>query len=493
MESFAPAVLTQQKPFGDQPAAATLQQPLPHRFPEELPRSAAFRIRINNGITSFMEESTIHEIQQLDVLEHIAAHHTSFELSGPVDVEIEILTPRDASESPTAAPFVRPLSRGIRGTMHGDNILRITLAGPENLQIEIDGQPLLYIYALPTAPAAPTGPRVRRFEGGKIHNVGLLHLKEGETCWIDAGAVVRGSIRSERTAHVRVGGYGILDGSYWVETENRRRKSLVLDHCRHARIETILMLSPCHWMVVLGGCADIEIHGVRQIAFDISSDGIDICGSRRIHITGCCLHNGDDNIAIKAIHNRSGQDDRVPVGFPDEDWKGNVEDVLVENCTFYNIKGGSSMEIGYETSTDHIRNIRFRNIDVIAVHEFGSVFGIHNGDRACVENVEWDDIRVEHHYDKLIDIRVVKSRWNLDPGRGYVRNITLRNIRVVQSPFNSGYTLSVISGYDAQHPVSNVLIDHFELGGRVVHSADELDLVSRHLQGLKFSNGSIAA
>ncbi len=46
---------------------------------------------------------------------------------------------------------------------------------------------------------------------------------------------------------------------------------------------------------------------------------------------------------------------------------------MVSGCMFYNTHGGSAMEIGYETITDHIRNIRFEDIDVLAVHQFGSV------------------------------------------------------------------------------------------------------------------------
>ena len=225
---------------------------------------------------------------------------------------------------------------------------------------------------------------------------------------------------------------------------------------------------------------------VRQIADDMSSDGIDIAGSKRIRISGCCLHNGDDNIAIKAICNKSGEDDRVPPGFPDEDWKGPVEDVVVSGCSFYNIHGGSAMEIGYETSTDHIRNIRFENIDVIAVHNFGSVFGIHNGDRARVENVVWDDIRVDHHFDTLIDIRVLKSRWNVDAERGGVNNAVLRNVKARQTIHNAGYTVSIICGYDAEHPVTGVTFENVELGGRPVRNADDLDLVTRHVHGIQF-------
>ncbi len=48
----------------------------------------------------------------------------------------------------------------------------------------------------------------------------------------------------------------------------------------------------------------------------MSSDGIDIAGSRRVRISGCCLHNGDDNIAIKAICNKAGWMTASPSDFP---------------------------------------------------------------------------------------------------------------------------------------------------------------------------------
>jgi len=443
--------------------------PIPHFYPPSLPRSTAYRATVN-GVP-------------LDVLVHPAAEHTSFECAGDVTVEID-------AEGLDNNVKVRPLRLGIETRVSGNRVT-FTVRGPQNLQVEIAGKPLLYIYAMPPAETVPEGPKVRRFEGGKIHEAGLIVLGEGETCWIEAGAVVRGSIRAAGVSGVRIGGYGILDGSYWPEREGRCRKALVLDHCRQARVETLLMLGPSSWMVVLGACEDIVVAGVRQIAREFGSDGIDIAGSKRVRVTGCCLHNGDDNIAIKAISNRSGQDERVPLGFPDEDWKGTVEDVVVTGCIFYNINGGTAMEIGYETSTDHIRNIRFEDIDVLAVHEFGAVFGIHNGDRAHVENVVWDNIRVEHHFDTLVDIRTLKSRWNVDAERGGISKITIRNVKALQTIHNAGYTVSIISGYDAAHPVTGVTFEDFELGGRLVRNADDLDLVTRHAHGITFRKASV--
>jgi hypothetical protein len=444
--------------------------PYPHFFAPSLARSAVFRGLVD-GVP-------------LDILAHPAADHTSFECTGEVAVELTVSGLKGVSV------VVRPLRLGIKARVTGDRVA-FNIPGPQNLQIEVNGKPRLYVYALPPAPPTPRGPSVRVFASGEVHEVGLLLLGEGETCWIEAGAVVRGSIRAAGVSGVRIGGYGILDGGYWLEHEGRRRKALVLDHCRDASVETILMLSPCHWMVVLGACEAVSVTGVRQIANDMSSDGIDIAGSRRVRVSGCCLHNGDDNIAIKAIGNTSGEDERVPLGFPDEDWKGTVEDVVVSRCTFYNTHGGSAMEIGYETSTDHIRNIRFEDIDVLAVHEFGAVFGIHNGDRAMVENIVWDNIRVEHHFDTLVDIRVLRSRWNVDAKRGGVRNITMRNVKALQSPYNEGYTVSIISGYDADHPVTGVMFENFELGGRIMLNADALDLVTRNAHKIMFRESSV--
>ncbi len=438
--------------------------PLAHLYPSSLPRSTRFRAAAQ-GVP-------------LDVLAHPSADHTSFECDGPVVVEIE------CDEKPVDVK-VRPLRLGIEPQIEGNRITFLA-PGPQALQVEVDGCHLLYVYALAPARTTPQGPNVRVFRSGVVHEAGLIVLKDGETCWIEAGAVVRGSIRAADGSGFHIGGYGILDGGYWPEHEGRCRKALVLDHCRSSRVEDILMLGPSSWMLVLGASEDITVKGIRQIAGDMSSDGIDIAGSRRVRISGCCLHNGDDNIAIKAICNKSGMDDRVPLGFPDEDWDRTVEDVVVSGCMFYNTHGGSAMEIGYETITEHIRNIRFEDIDVLAVHQFGSVFGIHNGDRARVEDIVWDDIRIEHHFDTLIDFRVLRSRWNVDAERGFIRNIQIRNVDALQSVHNPGYTVSIISGYDADHPVTGVTVENFVLGGKPVRSADDLDLVTRHAHGITF-------
>lgn len=144
------------------------------------------------------------------------------------------------------------------------------------------------------------------------------------------------------------------------------------------------------------------------------------------------------------------------------------------------------MEIGHELRTNSIKNIRFINCDILGVHGFGGIFGIHNADHATVSDVLYENIRVEHHYNKLIDLKVVKSMWGKDTERGKVRNVIFRNIDVDMTIFNPGYSMSLIGGYDANHTIENVTFDNFKVQGVKMMNADQLDLYTKQTFGLKF-------
>ncbi len=256
--------------------------------------------------------------------------------------------------------------------------------------------------------------------------------------------------------------------------------SILLEGCENARIENLTMIEPSSWMLVLGGCDGVEIENVHQIGEVMSSDGIDIVGSRNVTVRNCFQRNNDDCIAVKAVnYHEQGVDSSV-------DWRRNVENIVVEGCVFVNDRGGNAVEIGFETQCDSMKNITFRNCDVLSVHGSGAAFSIHNGDCAIVENVLYKDIRVEHHYDKLIDLRVVDSVYRRDEAFGHIRNITFRNIRVYRQPYNMGYTTSIIGGINAQHAIDNVVIEDFYYNEDKVTNADTLDLYVKHAHNIEF-------
>jgi hypothetical protein len=438
---------------------------LPHRFPADAsPRATDIRLNVLG--------------QNLDVMRHIAADYTSFECDGPLEVTVDFI---EALSAPSV--ILRPLRHGVNVTRVAANQARFTLPGPGHYQLQVPGRPVLYLYAMAPASPAPSGPKVRRFAAGRVYEEGAIHLHDGETLWIEPGAVVRGHVITRDARDVRIGGGGVLQGAHW-PADSVRSNNVLFAGCRDVLVEDLLITTEANWMLVLGGCEGVRVNRLRQIGHGHGTDGIDIVGSRDVTITGCCLHNGDDNIAIKAIDFSANLSHH---GSPGENFTDPVERVRVSGCVFFNNCGGSAMEIGYETRTERISDIVFEDIDVLGVHEFGSVFGIHNGDRATVQNIRWRNIRVEHHYDKLIDFRILKSRWNFDPVRGHIRDVVISDVVVHQSIYNPGYTVSVIAGHDRDHDVQGVRLENFHLGGIHVLNADQLDLVTRHAHGVTFA------
>lgn len=400
------------------------------------------------------------------------ADFVAFGADGPVQIEVTL--PPGAG-----AATVHPLRQGIAAERMGDTLC-FTLPGAGNYLVQVDGLNPLFLYVNPLDLRLPqAGPNARRIPAGTVAEADGLTLRSGETLCIEPGAVLRGTVRVSNAENVTICGGGILDGG-WVDAEGKpgeRTRLLVAEGCRDVTIRDILLIQPKSWMLVLGACRDVLIQNVREIGQVISSDGIDVCGSQNVLIENCCLRNNDDCIVIKSCPGDS------PVGV---DWRGNVENITARGCVLWNAEAGNALEIGHELQAEHIRGIRFEDIDIICVHGHGAPFSIHNGDRALVENVVYENIRVEHHFDKLIDFRIIKSRFNRDESRGQARNITLRNIEVTESEFNPGYTVSLIGGWDAQHTIEGVHFENFRLGRRRVMTPEALPLYTCHCREITF-------
>lgn len=425
-----------------------------YNYPRLSPESNDYKVKVNN--------------KDVFVYNTSAAPFAAFACDGPVTVEIEM---PNASKNVT----VSPLKNGIKTIVDG-NLVSFQLPRPMSVAVEVNGMPQLYVYANPidSTPPSASDSNVKYFKAGQIYEVGELKLKDNETLYIEGGAVVRGCIRASSAKNVRITGSGILDGGYYRKGIDEER-SIVLKECQNSVIENIIMIEPSSWMIVLGGCQDVLVQNVKELGTVVSTDGADIVGSKRIRINNCFFRNGDDCIAIKAL-------DLGKYGNFSQD----VEDVEIRGCSFVSYSGGQALEIGHELRTASIKNIRFIDCDILGVHGFGGVFGIHNSDRAVISNILYEDIRVEHYYDKLIDMRIIKSRYFQDPERGQARDIVFRNITVTVSPYNPGYSVSNIGGYDGNHQIQNVTFDNFTLNGVKVLNGDQLDLFTKQASNIKF-------
>jgi hypothetical protein len=428
--------------------------------PEALPRSEVFSLAVNGW--------------SLDVLHTGVADFAVCELETddwPAEVEVVV-------RAPVPSACLHPRSRGLEARVDGNRVV-FRVDGPQKLSVAVGGCKPLYFFAgragATSLPAGGAG--VIELAPGRVHEHELLTLEDGQTLHLPLGAVLRGRIHVRGRHGIRICGSGIFEGP----PDGPAAPSIVLERCEDVVVEGLTMVRPRSWMLVPAACRGVTVRDVRQIGEVMSSDGIDVLGSSRVLIEDCFLHNNDDCVAIKAFLLGARNVEGVEI-----DARENVEEVTVRRCTLANWHGGNAMEIGHELSVGSVRHIRFEDIDVLHVHGTGAVFAIHNGDRARVEDVVFENIRIEHCYDKLIDIRIIESRFSSDRERGTIRNVRLDNIHWHRTPANAGYTVSLVGGADAAHRVEGVSIGRFFIDGRRVTDPDELGIHTRHCGDLSF-------
>jgi hypothetical protein len=403
---------------------------------------------------------------------------------------------------------IRPLSAKIPHTVE-NKVIRFTLDRPRNLSVELNNEITnpLYLFANPPESEVPdeSDATVRFFRSGRIHEPGEIRLKSGETVYIEGGAVVRGSITAEDAKGIRILGRGILDGGM-PGGSARRERMIDLVRCTGVLIDGITVFDSPTWTVVPRFCRNVRIHNLKEVCWRKGSDGVDVVGSSDVIIDGCFMRNNDDCITLKTW----GGSEK----YPRKAQKGpDVTHVQILNSVFWNMAWGNALEIGFELRSDRISDVLFKNCDVIHV-ERGATFSIHNGDCAAVENIRYEDIRVEDSRHKLIDLAVFLSQYSADrpqdpderrrlymdgawdgvlkvpagdsakvaPFRGRIRNVVFKDISVV------GGTLpfSIISGFDAGHPVEDVLIENMTFYGKKIRGAEEGKFFIGNAEGVRF-------
>ncbi len=398
--------------------------------------------------------------QAIDVLlECGGVPFCAFSCDGEVSIRVEFgFDVEEASVSP------RRLGIAVD---HSDNVYSFSLSGPEKLLLHFGLGKWLYLYANPMPDDQKT---THRFAGGRRHDVGILDLKCGESVYLEPGAVLHGAIRAEDANDLEISGFGILDHAVL----ERGVRPIGLRRCRDVRIRDLTLVNNRCWGVVPVNCDKLLIDGINLITTELGRDGIDIVSSRDVHIRRCMIQSGDDCIVLKTgSPARLGRDCQA------------IHSVLVDECSLMNVNCGNALEIGHETCGPPVEDVTFRNCDVLGTHG-GATFSIHAYNSSPIRRVTYDNIRVEHFFAALIDFRTGRSRYTSTEEIGVIDEVLLKDIDVTASIYTPGYTLSVIGGQDAAHPVSNVTFENLRINGRKITNADELDLFFKHVQNVAF-------
>ena len=388
--------------LGQPSATAAESQVIVYPFPAGLPASHRFHVTVN-GQPMFTHAAEV-------------ADFAMFAIRGPVQVTV-------ACEQPVTSATVRPRSRKIVPQWEAKTV-RFTVDGPGPLSLEVNGQirPALFLFVDSPEESAPPpdAPNVVRFAGGQLHEAGEIRLADDQTLYLEPGAVVRGTVRAVGVNRIRILGRGIFDA------RPRTAKTQFLDFrdCSQVELRDVLVLGSYGWTIVPWNCRDVRLTNVKVFSWRDNDDGLDICSSQNVTVDGCFFRTKDDCIAIKAPRKEYFPAATSPenLSSANRERDFDVENVVVQRSVIWNAEWGNALEIGFELLAPHVRNIVWRDCDIIRV-ETGAVFSIHNGDSASVEDVRFENIRIEDARDKLVDFRVGLSIYSQDcPERYHRRN-----------------------------------------------------------------------
>jgi len=372
-----------------------------------------------------------------------------FSFEGKVDIKITFL-------SPVSDFDIRPKSRNIKAELYRNQI-RFSLDKPENLSVEINKniKRPLFIFANPLETNIPdkADKNVIFFEKGKIHYPGEVLVRSNQTVYIEGGAMVRGNFMTDKGKNIKITGRGILDNSRYLKGEHR---PIEINQCENVLIDGIILTESRHWSCASTASKNVTYNNLKIVSENDWDDGIDIVGSQHVLVNNCFIRTKDDCIAIKSGVNY----------FTKFNSSFTVDDVVVQNSVMWNGAWGNALEIGFETRTDTIKNVTFKNCDLIHVEGPEGTFTIHNGDRAIVKNVLYEDIRVEDSQGWLIDFKILFSQYSKDKERGKIEDIHFRNITVEGERF----PYSQLLGFDENHRIKGVTLENFVIHGIKVTS-----------------------
>ena len=460
-------------------------------IPEEVKKCNHFSIKINGQpvgayscLVSAVPFNTPWPGHQRPMEQAEEASFIYFDTDETVTVELE--ANKDFSDI-----RIRPLSKNIQPEVSGRNIK--FSAGVGQYTVELDGHHnALHIFINPIKNYdIDINDKNVIYFGEGVHRPGAIELKSGQTLFVDAGAVVHASIRSEDCENIKILGHGVIDYETF-----ERHDPLIWGYdgltnfvrCKNVTVDGVILKDSSWWTITAVNCENVFIDNAKAIGmWRYNSDGFDMVNCANVIIKNCFLRTFDDSIVFKGLKIiENGKN----LGFDAK----NVENHFVENCVIW-CDWGRSLEIGAETCADEYVNIKYKNCDLI--HNESVALDINNGDRANVHNVSYEDIRVEYSKyetrgkiqendgDKyeprkeifpadLMFADMYVGVWSKDMIYGHTHDISYKNITVymdneVPTPFVQ------FKGGTPENWAENITIENLVINGKKITDFSEIN------------------
>ena len=266
--------------------------------------------------------------------------------------------------------------------------------------------------------------------------------------------------------NVSITGEGTIDGngeSWWIMArsikdagvlgnDHPRPRLVVLDHCKHIRIEGVTIQNSPMWQVVPYYSDDVVLRNIRVLAppHSPNTDAVDPFSSTHVVIDHMYADVGDDNVAIKS----------GAINSPGPDSPS--EDITITDCTFLH---GHGLSIGSEIAGGarniHAERIRFDGTDngirVKANRDRGNDVSHLSFRDIEMKNVK-NAIVISEYYPKILppDGETAKPVTRLTP---LFHDILIENLTAADSA-----SLGAIVGLP-ESPVTGVVLHNVKLSG----------------------------
>ncbi len=417
-------------------------------------------------------------------------HMARFAMSGPQTVTIRV------ADSKPKAVTLRPRRAGIEPKLE-DGVLTFRIEKPQNLFIKLDDHPDLHVLAYPPV-KAPDGDKVYcAVKDYKIDHTGktealepiqkaladiaekgggtlvfpdgvydcgietpikqrVLSPQSDTTMFLMPGALIRRmQIVINKGENIHFAGHGILD--FTKGPGYRQTGSLRANRIDGLKIQDLVSINRSwNWNTRFDQSSKVTIKNYKIFG---GKDGINPVSSSNVKISDVYIFAVDDCIATKA-----------------HDGGGSYEKVHVENATLLCYRYGG-IKIGTETKADYIRNITFRNIEIIRAAR-PAIIQVRDG--AKVSNVVMENIIVDHAGEAAIDFVIGDARKL----RGHIDGVTVRNF-VVHS--RSKKERIRLAGYSDEFMIRNVTFEGLMIEGKPILKLEDIPkLEEQHTKDITF-------
>ncbi|WP_438032541.1 glycosyl hydrolase family 28 protein [Sorangium sp. So ce204] len=466
-----------------------------------------------NGATQFVEKMTKFG-QEMQV------HYAHFGVASGCKATVAV-TVNGGFNSYTLSPKSRMLSATKSGDTltfdSGPNYLILQIASKELLFILIDDQEVdppklgdadvknLADYDVDNTGAALVTSKVQSAidaTAGSAQNIlyvppgryktGELWLKSDMTLYLAAGAILDGSTSTgdynrtgapavENTSHgvvhmnkvsnTKILGRGVIDGNGSRirgtdnDTPSFKINTLRIDDSTDVLVDGIVVRDPVFWNTLIFDSDRVTIQNFKVInrrptttAYN-QTDGVDFDCSTNGKLYNAFIYSGDDSMSPKR----------------EEEGKLDTKGILYEKVVAYS--NSAATKIGTKTYGQLIEDITFKDIDVVKA---GRALGINADDTAVIQNITWQDVRIETVDDKIIDFEEdATATWRNAPNRATVKEVFINN---VASAVNKQI---YIHGKSSTVNFNGIHFDNFTIQGNKVTSRNGWN-VNQYVSNITF-------